>query len=573
MNATPDTLDDRIVVTGLGLVSPLGIGGDAYWARAAAGESGVRPTTLFATDGLPCRLAGEVPAFDPTAYLPKKGLRNLNRAIVFARTAAKNALDAAGFAQAPPDPASTAVVLGTNGSCTSQMLEFDRDAGRGFVDPLMFPNTGVSAPACQISVFEGFHCQTSTMSSGHAAGIEALTVGAQILRNHEASIVIAGGVEELCAATYAAAACSGRLYRDDGPANGQWPGPFGGGGVVPGEGSACLILEREEDARARHARPLAEIAGASSRFDPEAFTTGRPCVQLMVDVIQEALQDSGLEPGGIDGVISGAQGDPCGDAAEAEALARVFGPHGVPITTACAAFGDTHGALGAFEAASAVLAMQHGMLVGRANEGHPTLDLVSGTRSTSGRAYLLTAFGSLGERMAMVLKSVAAVILALVLTQPSAFAQSHGGSQNADVTALKTLMRDFTTAYETRDLDGVMKTLSESDDLALFLPNPFEPMLIQGRTTARTLIGTFFESIPPSAIVRMTTHEDGYEVYGDLAVNYNYTNIYLSVGGMSQKFIARTTNIFRRANGRWTIVHIHGSALPKESTYITTQAR
>jgi 3-oxoacyl-(acyl-carrier-protein) synthase/ketosteroid isomerase-like protein len=565
--------DTRIVVTGLGVVSPIGIGGEEYWTRAAAGETGIHPATRFTTDGLPSRLAGEVPSFDPTAYLPKKGLRNLNRAIVFARTAARTALDAAGFKAAPPDPASTAVVFGTNGSCTSQMLEFDRDAGRGFVDPLMFPNTGVSAPACQISVFEGFHNQTSTMSSGHAAGLEALSVGAQILRSREASVVIAGGVEELCAATYAAAACGGRLYRDGGPTNGHWPGPFGGYGVVPGEGSACVILEREEDARDRGAQPLAEVAGSAGGFDPAVFTTGTPSVEPMVAVIRQALRASGLGPDAIDGVISGAQGDPCADAVEAEAIGRVFGRRGVPVATACAQLGDTHGALGAFEAASAVLAMQHGTLVGRGDDGHPALDLVNGARRTAGRAYLLTAFGALGERMAMVLKSVAAVVLALIISSSAAWAGPAGGASASDLAALKGVMRDFTAAYENRDLDALMKTLAETDDLALFLPNPFEPLLIQGRQSARTLLGLFFDSLPPSAVFRMTTHEDAYEVYGDLAVNYNYTNIYLSVGGMPQKFIARTTNVFRRVNGRWLIVHIHGSPLPRESTFLTGQSR
>ena len=564
--------DDRIVVTGLGVVSPIGIGGDEFWARAAAGDSGVLPATRFPTDGLPCRLAGEVPAFDPTAYLPKKGLRNLNRAIVFARTAARTALDAAGFKASPPDPASTAVVFGTNGSCTSQMLEFDRDAGRGFVDPLMFPNTGVSAPACQISVFEGFHNQTSTMSSGHAAGLGALSVGAHILRSREASIVIAGGVEELCAATYAAAACSGRLYRDDGPTNGRWPGPFAGCGVVPGEGSACLILEREEDARARGARPLAEIAGAAAGFDPDALATG-PRVEPMVAVIQQALRASGLEPDAIDGLISGAQGDPATDAAEAEAIGRVFGRRGVPVATACGQLGDAHGAIGAFEAASAVLAMRHGTLVGRGDADHPDLDLVNGARRISGHAYLLTTFGSLGERMAMVLKAVVAVLLAALVSAGTATAAPPEEKSATDVEALKSVMRAFTAAYENRDIDALMKTLAESDDLALFLPNPFEPMLIQGRASARLLINVFFDTLPPSAVFRMTTHEDVYEVYGDLAVNYNYTNIYLSVGGLPQKFVARTTNVFRRVNGRWVIVHIHGSPLPRESTYLTSQPR
>ncbi len=402
--------DDRIVVTGLGVVSSLGIGGAAFWANASAGATGIRVATLFDTEGLPCHLAGEVSDLDPKAYLPKKGLRNLNRSIIFGRTAARCALDVAGLVEAPPDPGATGVVLGTNGSCTSQMLEFDRDAGRGFVDPLMFPNTGVSAPACQISVFEGYHSQTSTLSSGHAAGLEAIAVGAQVLRAEEATVVIAGGVEELCAATYAAAACGGRLYRDDTPANGHWPGPFAGRGVVPGEGSACLILERAPDAYARHANVLAEISGVATAFDPCVFATHEAHAEPMIAVIRDALEASGITPDQVDCVISGAQGHPAADEAEAEALARVFAGRRVPVVAICSQLGDTHGAMGAFQAAAAVLTIQHRGLAGRAPQPHAVLDLVHGSRPANPRACLLTSFGSLGERIAMVVKAAGPVI-------------------------------------------------------------------------------------------------------------------------------------------------------------------
>jgi 3-oxoacyl-[acyl-carrier-protein] synthase II len=400
--------DERIVVTGLGLVSSMGIGGAAFWASAAAGATGIRNTTRFDTQGLSCHLAGEVCDLDPKAWLPKKGLRNLNRSIIFGRTAARCALDVAGFAGAPPDPGATGVVLGTNGSCTSQMLEFDRDASRGFVDPLMFPNTGVSAPACQISVFEGYHSQTSTLSSGHAAGLEAIAVGAQVLRADEAAVVIAGGVEELCAATYAAAACSGRLYRDDTVTNGHWPGPFSGRGVVPGEGSACLILERAQDAYARQAKVLAEISGVATAFDPYVFAKHEARAEPMIAVIRNALEASGVTPDQVDCVISGAQGDPASDDAEAEALVRVFDGRRVPIVAICSQLGDTHGAMGAFQAAAAVLAIQHRGLAGRAPNPHAVLDLVHGSRPADARVCLLTSFGSLGERIAMVVKAAGA---------------------------------------------------------------------------------------------------------------------------------------------------------------------
>jgi ketosteroid isomerase-like protein len=170
---------------------------------------------------------------------------------------------------------------------------------------------------------------------------------------------------------------------------------------------------------------------------------------------------------------------------------------------------------------------------------------------------------------AMRLSSTQVLLLLLFVWPAIGYGEDRRASTAEAVPALKSLMSEFTAAYETRNIDALMKTLADSDDLTLFLPNPFAPLLIEGRSGAKALIGTFFDSLPATAVVRMTTHEDVYEVYGDLAVNYNYTNIYLYVGGMSQKFIARTTNIFRKSDGHWKIVHIHGSPLPRESTYLT----
>jgi len=397
---------ERVVVTGVGVVSPLGIGGGPFWTNVLAAETGVKPIAGFAAsraDALAGARGGEVAGFDPKAWLSKKGLRNLNRSITFARTAARFALEDAGFVDRAPDPAATGVVLGTNGSCTNQMLEFDRDAAKGFVDPLMFPNTGVSAPACQISVFEGYHSQTSTLSSGHAAGLEAIGVAASVLRAREATLVIAGGVEELCEATYGAAWWSGRLYRADADGGDDWPGPFGGAGVVMGEGGACLILEREPQARERGAAPWAEIRGVASGFDPDVIARRTPRVESMVDVVMRALDESGITAADVDCVVSGAQGDPASDAAEAEALRRLFGERRVPVMAVCAQTGDAHGATGAFQAAAAALALRDGRLGGRAPRPNDALDLVHGARPFDGRVCLLTSFGSLGERIALVM--------------------------------------------------------------------------------------------------------------------------------------------------------------------------
>ena len=391
---------EGIVVTGVGIVSPLGVG-PAHWRSAANGDSGIRPLAWPAAGGA---AGGAVAAFDPTAYLPKKGLRQLNRAIVFARVGAHLALLHSRLTGQQLDPSRVGVVLGTNGSCTGQMLDFERSAAAGLADPLAFPNTGLSAPACQISIFEGYHCQTSTFSSGRAAGVDAVAAAVQILRDHEADVVIAGGVEDLCEETFTALRHGGDSRPAD-PGTAMWPGPFCDAGAVKGEGCACVILERELDARARGAALLAEIRATAAVFDPGAYRNG-PDSSSMVDVMRAALATAGVTAGQIDAVITGADGDRDHDAAETAALVELFGAGGVPVVALCGSLGDSDGAQGAFQIAAAAMALTDGQLAGYAPRRHASLDLVHGPRTTPLRACLVTTFGRTGERVAMVMTAV-----------------------------------------------------------------------------------------------------------------------------------------------------------------------
>lgn len=398
-------MQEKIVVTGVGVTSPLGIGNQDHWENAAAGKTGIKSITRFDTQALPCGHAGEVADFDPKAWLPKKGLRNLNRSIIFARVAAKLALKDAHLSEEQLNPSTIAVMLGTNGACTAHLLQFHRDASSGFADPLLFPNTGISAPACQISIFEGYHDQTSTLSSGHAASLEAISVGANALRQGGSEVVIAGGVEELCLETFAAACHMGTFFTNGMGGDFHWPGPFSSHGTVAGEGSACLILERESHAQVRQANILAEIAGEGIGFDPDAFRKKTARVELMLAVMEEALRNSDLKPEQVDCVLSGAHGDTIADRAEAAAITRLFGKRGVPVIAVSSQLGDTYGAAGAFQAVAAVMAIRQQCLAGCAPCQNGDLDLVNGSRECKVHNCLLTSFGSTGDRMALVVRN------------------------------------------------------------------------------------------------------------------------------------------------------------------------
>jgi len=397
---------DRIVITGLGVRSNIGIGHEAYWRGAQAGESGIGPIDLFDIDDLPCRRAGEVKDFRAENYLPKKGLKYLGRGIAISLVATNLALEDAGIDPVCVDTGRLGVVLGTNCSCVANMQLFDDKAMTVFPDPVFFPNTGISAPACQISIQKGFHCYTSTYTSGLSGGLEAISSAARELRLGQADCVLAGGVEELAEVVFRGAVEMGALQQDDAP----WYGPFHSqtSGQIPGEGCAVLVLEREQTARARGAKILAEVGGFATGFDPGPMLGRDPDPAISVRIIREALARSGVTPDGVDYVSSGAFGQPAADRGEAAALCEVFGERKIPIGTPSTQLGNTSGAAGAFQAVTTVLAFRHQALpAGRIDgpNGNMSLDLVGESRPGHVDVGLLTTFGEHGDRAALILKN------------------------------------------------------------------------------------------------------------------------------------------------------------------------
>ena len=382
----------EVVVTGVGVVSPFGLNNSEYWEGLCSGKPVFSQRTT--SDGKEAYQVSAVPDFKPKDYLPRKGLRNLNRSINFARIAAKMALAESGFATDSLDPTRTAIVLGTNGACADHMFTFNRDAHDGFVDPLHFPNTGVSAPACQISVFEGFHCFTSTFSSGHTAGLDAIAFGCSALQQGNADVVIAGGVESLCPELLEDALQRGILPMAG--ENGDW---------VPGEGASCLILERKSDALARGAKPLAAYSGYALRFDPKAYLSGQHDVDQIYTTLTAALEEADLNPDQIDCCWSGTSGNQSLACAEQEAFNRLFGERSIPVCHPGELIGDLDGACGAFLAGTAVMSFQHQKIAGLAPE-EPTMagriDPIHGKSKLE--HCLLSGQGSTGDRSAMVLR-------------------------------------------------------------------------------------------------------------------------------------------------------------------------
>lgn len=407
MEQTPATQNEPIVVTGVGLVSPLGIGTQNHWQRGLAGESAVAPRRNTSEDATQHFLSAEVQPFKAKNHLPRKKLRGLPRAVLFARIATLQALTEAGLEVAALDPTRVAVFLGSNHAGIDLMLDIDQHAADGFLDPILFPNSGVFAPACNVSVSESFSSMTHTTSSGHSSGLEAIRQAQLALQNGRADIAVAGGVEELCTRLYDAAAFQGAVCAAPAEGSRAWLGPFQpeGKSTVPGEGGACLVLERRAHALQRGATILAELSGWSSGFDPKGCLGDTPDVAARKRIIVEALNGDANQDAPVQAVISCASGFHHHDHAEADALNQVFEHQPIPVATPASQIGDLNGAASAFAAATAVLAMRDSRLPGHAvstaNASHCDLDWVQAPRDLAIDSCLVTAFGTAGDLAAL----------------------------------------------------------------------------------------------------------------------------------------------------------------------------
>jgi 3-oxoacyl-[acyl-carrier-protein] synthase II len=402
----------KVVITGVGVLSPIGMGRDAYWEALRRGATGVRPITLFDAAPFRMRSAGEIADFDALAYLGKKGLRDLDRSTRLACSAARLALDDSRLEVTEANTRSLGVAIGTTFGSLHSIAQFDRvglTEGPRFVNPSHFPNTVINSPASQVSIrftIKGFN---TTLSTGFCAGLDALSYAADFIALGRADAVIAGGVEELCEETF-------RLFHDLGYLSGMSgtepvSRPFDAGrdGFVLSEGSAVLVLEEEKHAHSRGADILAVILGSGNAFDPEADRTFERAGRGLKTAITEALEEARVRPQDVGYVCSCANGTPGLDRMEARVLQEVFGEDArrVPISSIKSMIGETFSASGALAAAAAVGAIRQGFLPPTVNHRQTdprcALDLVPNEgRSQTVKTVLVTAADPYGQNAALV---------------------------------------------------------------------------------------------------------------------------------------------------------------------------
>ncbi|MBX3541009.1 MAG: beta-ketoacyl-ACP synthase II [Chelatococcus sp.] len=417
-------MQEPIVVTGLGAVSPLGAGVAANWKRLIAGQSGIRANTRFPTEGWKCTIAGLVPnreedpeGFDPEASMDARDLRRTDLFIHYAMAAAEEALDQAGW---HPDGAEeklrTATVVGTGVGgvpAITGATETIRTAGVRRLSPFVVPSFLPNLAAGQISIRFGFNGPAGAPVTACAASAQAIGDALRMIRAGEADIALCGGtegcVDPVAIGGFTAAKALSFNF-NDAPHRASRPFDVDHDGFVLSEGAAMLVIERLSHAERRGARPLATLSGYGTTTDAHHVTAGWPDGREAARAMRIALTMAGVDVEAIGYVNAHATSTPVGDAAELAALEAVFGAsrRKVPVGSTKSATGHMLGAAGAIEAVFSVLAIQNQLLPPSLNIDQPMPEaegfnlLRDGARPATVDHVLSNAFGFGGVNAALV---------------------------------------------------------------------------------------------------------------------------------------------------------------------------
>lgn len=408
----------RIVVTGLGAMTPLGESPEVFWQGLLAGVSGIGPMTQADPANYPCRVAGEVRTFDPRNYLDHKEARRMARFTQFAVAAAAQAIQDSGLNLDSEPRDRIGVLLGNgNGGFPNIDAEMRLLLQRGGmkVSPLFFPMILPNMAASQVSLRFGLGGYTSTVTTACAAATQAIGEAVEVMRRGAADVMLAGGTEagisELGLAGFSV--MRALATDNDDPASASRPFDLTRNGFVPAEGAGILVLETMEHALARDARILAEIAGYGASSDAYHLVAPDPEGTGAWRAMKWAVADAGLTPEQIDYVSAHATSTPVGDIAETIALKRLFGEAAkrVPVSAAKSMIGHSLGAAGALEAVACVLTIRDQRIHPTTNLRNPDpecdLDYVAeGARAITVNHILSNSFGFGGQNACLVFSRV-----------------------------------------------------------------------------------------------------------------------------------------------------------------------
>ena len=366
----------RVVVTGMGVVSPVGIGVDAFWNALLSGKSGVTPITEFDATDFPVKIAGEVKDFDPVKYVgDKKTVRHMDRNAQFAVAAAKMAAQDAKLDMSVEDPNRVGTIIGTGIGGIKTMedtVERIEKRGPGKVNPFAVPMMIANMASGMASITFGLQGPVLTDVTACASGNNALGRATRMIQWGDADVMFAGGTEAAVAKTPMAgfAAMHALSSRECPPEEASCPFDVRRDGFVLGEGSGVLILEELEHAKKRGAHIYAEVIGYGTNGDAYHITAPRPGGELAARCMKNAIADAGISPEDIDYINAHGTSTGLNDKNETKAIKEVLGQHAydIVVNSTKSMTGHLLGAAGAIEAVVCVLSIMN-------NKVHQTLNL------------------------------------------------------------------------------------------------------------------------------------------------------------------------------------------------------
>jgi 3-oxoacyl-[acyl-carrier-protein] synthase II len=367
---------ERVVITGVGLVAPVGLGTESVWQALLNGESGIAPITLFDTTAYRVRIAGEVKAWEPAQFIEKKKIKEMDRFTQFAMAAGKFAVEDAKLelGDSERDEAGCFIGVGLGGLWTLENTKALLLAkGPGKISPYSIPGIIANLAAGQLSMLYGLRGPSYCTTSACSSGAHALGEATEWIRRGRATVMVAGGAE----ATVTPVGIGGfeammaLSKRNDDPKGASRPFDKGRDGFVCGEGAGVLILESLTRAKKRGARIYAEITGYAASSDAYHLTQPAPDGEGAQRSMKMALKDASVAPDQVDYINAHGTSTPVGDVEESTAILKVFGDHAVPktgtnanthvwVSSTKSMMGHLLGAAGAVESAVCAMAIASG---------------------------------------------------------------------------------------------------------------------------------------------------------------------------------------------------------------------
>ncbi len=410
-------MDRRVVVTGIGAVTPLGIGADETWEGMREGRSGITEITLFDASAFDSRIAGEVKDFDPSAWMSPRDARHSDRFVQLAVAAAKMALEDSGLEIEGDGSERVGVLIGSGIGGTHTWEAQHRvllEKGPNRISPFFIPMLIMDMASGRVAMEFGARGPNYGIASACATSAHAIGEAMKTIQRGQADAMIAGGSEAAVSPLAVGGFCSMRALsrRNDEPARASRPFDRGRDGFVMAEGAGIVVLEEMEHARARGAEWLGELVGYGATADAYHMTAPCPDGDGMARSMEQALQDAGLSADRVDYVNTHGTATPTGDPAETVALKRVLGARAkeVPCSSTKSVTGHLLGAAGAVELIACLKAIAEGVIPPTINLDDPDpecdLDYVPHTaREAKVRVAMTNSFGFGGHNATLVVKA------------------------------------------------------------------------------------------------------------------------------------------------------------------------